>query len=68
MTTTVNIKDLKGENLLFFREGKGDDNKKRFNIISITLEGFFFSIRIDTENYIIDNIFKKYIDSIKLKK
>ena len=66
-TTTVNIKDLKGENLLFFRDGKADDNKKSFNIISINSEGFFFSIRIDTENSIIDNIFKKYIDSIKFK-
>ena len=67
LTTTVNIKDLKGENLIFFREGIGVENKTNMNIISITLEGFFFSIRIDIENYVIDNIFKKYIDSIKLK-
>ena len=37
------------------------------NVIAITLEGFFFCINIDPEQYTINNIFKKYIDSIKLK-
>ena len=68
LTTTVNIKDLKGENLLFFKEGKGNEGKNNTNVIVVTLEGFFFNINIDTENYTINNIFKKYIDSIKLKK
>ena len=67
LTTTINIKDLKGENLLFFREGKGNENKNCTKIIAISLEGFFFSINIDLENYAINNIYKKYIDSIKLK-
>ena len=68
LTTTVNVKDLLGENLLFFKEGKGNENKNTTIIIALTLEGFFFSISIDMDNYIINNIFKKYIDSIKLKK
>ena len=68
LTTTVNVKDLKGENLLFFKEGKGNENKNSTNVIAVTLEGFFFCIDIDIENYTINNIFKKYIDSIKLKK
>lgn len=67
LTSTVNIKDLKGENLIFFRKGIVPDNKNNMNIIAITLEGFFFSIRIDTENFILENIYKKYLDSIKLK-
>jgi WD40 repeat protein len=67
LTTTVNINDLKGENLLFFKEGKGVENKNSMNVIVVTLEGFFFCINIDSEQYIINNIFKKYIDSIKLK-
>ena len=68
ITNTVNIKNLKGENLLFFKEGKGIESKSSMNIIAISLEGFFYSIKIDTENYAIDNIYKKYIDSIKLNK
>ena len=68
LTTTVNVKDLKGENLLFFKEGKGNEGKNSSKVIAITLEGFFFSINIDIENYVINNVFKKYIDSIKLKK
>ena len=67
LTTTVNIKDLKGENLLFFKEGKGSENKNTTNIIAITLDGFFYCINIDIENYSIINIYQKYIDSIKLK-
>ena len=67
LTTTVNIKDLKGENLLFFKEGKGTESKNNTNVIVVTLEGFFFNINIDTENYAVNNIFKKYIDSIKSK-
>ena len=68
ITITVNIKDLKGENLIFFKEGKGMENKNTINIIVITLEGFYFSILINTENYSINNIFNNYLDSIKLKK
>ena len=65
LTTTVNIKDLKGENLLFFKEGKGCQNNNTIDIIAITLEGFFFCINID--NYNINNIYKKYIDSLNKK-
>ena len=68
LTTTVNIKDLKGENLIFFKEGKGADKNNNINIVIITLEGFLFLISIDSVNYTINNIYKKYLDSIKSKK
>ena len=68
LTTTVNIKDLKGDNILLFREDKEQDNKKNLNIIAITTEGFFLSINISTVTYNINNIYIKYIDSLKLKK
>ena len=68
LTTTVNVKDLKGENILFFRENNEKDDKKNINIIAITTEGFFLSIDINTEYNNINNIYIKYIDSLKLKK
>ena len=67
LTTTVNVQDLKGENILFFRENEAIDNKNNINIIAITTEGFFFSINISTKTNNITNIYKKYIDSLKLK-
>ena len=68
LTTTVNIKDLKGDNILLFRENKEKDDKKIINVIAITTEGFFLSIDISTETYNIINTYIKYIDSLKLKK
>ena len=68
LTSTINIKDLKGENILFFRENKEKQDKKERNIIAATTEGFFLSININTENNNINNIYVKYIDSLKLKK
>ena len=38
------------------------------NIIIITSEGFLFSVTLDAVNYSINNIYEKYLDSIKLKK
>ena len=68
LTTTVNVKDLKGDNILLFRENKEKDEKKIINIIAITTEGFFLSIDISTDTYNIINTYIKYIDSLKLKK
>ena len=68
LTTTVNIKDLKGDNILLFRENKEKDDKKIINVIAITTEGFFLSIDISTETLNIINTYIKYIDSLKLKK
>ena len=68
LTTTVNVKDLKGDNILLFRENKEKDDKKIINIIAITTEGFFLSIDISTETLNIINTYIKYIDSLKLKK
>ena len=68
ITTTVNIKDLKGENIIFFREGKGIESKNIMNIIIITSAGFLYSVTIDAANYSINNIYEKYLDSLKLKK
>ena len=68
LTTTVNVKDLIGENILFFRENNGKEDRKNINIISITTEGFFLSININAEYNSINNIYIKYIDSLKLKK
>ena len=67
LTTTVNVQDLKGENILFFRENEAIDNKNNINIIAITTEGFFFSVNISAKTNNITNIYKKYIDSLKLK-
>ena len=67
LTTTVNVKDLKGENILLFRENDEEDDKKNINIIAMTSEGFFLSINISTETYNINNTYIKYIDSLKLK-
>ena len=36
LTTTVNVKDLKGENILLFRENDEEDDKKNINIIAKT--------------------------------
>ena len=68
LTTTVNVKDLKGDNILLFRENKEKDDKKNINVIAITTEGFFLSIDINTETYNIINTYIKYLDSLKLKK
>ena len=68
LTTTVNVKDLKGDNILLFRENEEMDDKKNLNVIAITTEGFFLSINISTETYNINNTYIKYIDSLKLKK
>lgn len=68
LKTTVNVKDLKGKNLLFFKEGKGVDNKNFAKIIALNMEGFFWMIDIDIKNFSVENIYKKYIDSLKLKK
>lgn len=68
LTTTVNVKDLKADNILLFRENKEKDEKKIINIIAITTEGFFLSIDISTDTYNIINTYIKYIDSLKLKK
>ena len=67
LTTTVSVKDLKGENIIFFRENKEKEDKKIINIIAITTEGFFISININSESNIIINTYIKYIDSLKLK-
>ena len=37
LTTTVNVKDLKGENILLFRENDEEDDKNNINIIAITI-------------------------------
>ena len=68
LTTTVSVKDLKGDNILLFRENKEKDDKKIINVIAVTSEGFFLSIDISTETYNIINTYIKYIDSLKLKK
>ena len=68
LTTTVSVKDLKGDNILLFRENKEKDDKKIINVIAVTSEGFFLSIDISTETYNIINSYIKYIDSLKLKK
>ena len=68
LTTTVNVQDLKGENILFFRENEAIDNKRIINVIAVTTEGFFFSINILIKTNYISNVYKKYIDSLKIKK
>ena len=67
LTTTVNIKDLIGENILFFRENKEKEDKRKINIIAITTEGFFLSININAETNEVTNTYTKFLDSLKLK-